>query len=117
MFIDPELTEAFNAKPKLDINRIKTMTPAQLDNVKHYGSAAENLLLNKDFALFVHHYKFDLMDEIGNVKGYTEEDNSKRVALSQHLVSIEKFVANLQQAVYYKNRVVRQQSLPEEKGQ
>ena len=94
MFVDPELTEAFNSKPKIDINRIKTMTASQLDHVKQYGSAAENLLQNKDFALFVHHFKFELMDEIGSVKGYTEEDNSKRIALSQHLVSVEKFVAS-----------------------
>ena len=113
MFIDPDLTQAFNAKPKVDINRLKTMTASQLDSVKAYGSSAENLLRNKEFALFVHHFKFEIADEIAAVKGHSHEDDSKRIALSQHLVGIDKFVASLQQAVFYKNRVVNQQ-VPQE---
>ena len=62
MIIDDELTAAFNAKPKIDINKIKTMSPGQLDAVKTYGSGAENLLSNRDFALFVHHFKFDIAE-------------------------------------------------------
>ena len=50
MIINEELTAAFNAKPKIDINKIKTMSPGQLDAIKTYGSGAENLLANKDFA-------------------------------------------------------------------
>ena len=51
MIINDEMTEAFNARVQVDLNKLKTMTPAQLDRVKSYGSAAENLLANKDFAL------------------------------------------------------------------
>jgi hypothetical protein len=112
--IDEELTQAFNQKPKLDINKIKTMSPSQLDAIKVYGSGAENLLKNKDFALFIHHYKFDLADELSGINGHTPEDNCKRVALAQMITGIDKFVASLQRAVYYKNRAVSIQNAPTE---
>jgi hypothetical protein len=114
MIIDDELTAAFNAKPKIDINKIKTMTPGQLDAIKVYGSGAENLLKNKDFALFVHHFKFDLADELSGINGHTADDNAKRVALANNIAGIDKFVSNLQRAVYYKNRAVSIQTAPTE---
>lgn len=110
MIIDDEMTQAFNAKPRVDINSIKKMTPGQLDSVKVYGSSAENLLKNKDFALFVHHFKFDLADELASIKGHTIEDNFKRVSIAHNIAGIDKFVGSLQSAVFYKNRVVSQQS-------
>jgi hypothetical protein len=110
MLINDELTQAFNAKPKLDINIIKKMTPGQLDNVKAYGSAAENLLKNKDFALFVHHFKFDMAAELTNIKGHSEENNCQRVSIAHNIGGIEKFIDSLQRAVYFKNQAVSQQS-------
>lgn len=112
MIIDDELTAAFNAKPKIDINKIKSMTPGQLDSIKTYGSAAENLLKNKDFALFVHHYKFEVADELSGINGHTADDNCKRVALAHNIAGIDKFVSSLQRAVYYKNRAVSIQNTP-----
>jgi hypothetical protein len=114
MIIDEELTAAFNAKPKIDINKIKTMTPGQLDAIKTYGSGAENLLANKDFALFVHHFKFDLADELSGINGHSADDNCKRVALAHNIAGIDKFVSSLQRAVYYKNRAVSIQTAPTE---
>ena len=114
--IDEELTQAFNAKPKLDPTSLKKMTPAGLDSVKVYGSAAENLLKNKDFALFVHHFKFDIADIMTSVINHTPEDNSLRLALVHNLAGIEKFIAYLQNAVVYKNRAVNLQS-PAESNQ
>lgn len=114
MVINDELTQAFNAKPKLDINKIKKMTPGQRDQVKVYGSAAENLLLNKDFALFVHHFKFDLADELANINGHSQDDNARRVAISNNLAGIDKFVSSLQKAVYFKNQAVSLQNAPQE---
>jgi hypothetical protein len=115
MIIDDELTQAFNQKPKLDINKIKKMTPGQLDQIKAYGSGAENLLANKDFALFVHHFKFDLADELSGINGHTPEDNCKRVALAHNIAGVDKFVASLQRAVYFKNSAVSIQNAPAEK--
>jgi len=108
--INEELTQAFNAKPKLDPTSLRKMTPGQLDGVKVYGSAAENLLKNKDFALFVHHFKFDMADTMTSVIGHTPEENAMRLALVHNIGGIEKFVAYLQNAVQYKNRAVNQQS-------
>ena len=114
MIIDDELTMAFNAKPKLDINKIKKMTPGQLDQIKAYGSGAENLLANKDFALFVHHFKFDLADDLSGINGHTPEDNCKRIAIAHNIAGIDKFVASLQRAVYFKNSAVSLQTAPTE---
>ena len=114
MIVNEELTAAFNAKPKIDINKIKTMSPGELDAIKVYGSGAENLLKNKDFALFVHHFKFDLADELGGINGHTPEDNCKRVALAHNIAGIDRFVSSLQRAVYYKNRAVSLQQAPTE---
>jgi hypothetical protein len=114
MTIDDELTAAFNAKPKLDINKIKKMTPGQLDQIKVYGSGAENLLANKDFALFVHHFKFDLADELSAINGHMPEDNCKRVALAHNIAGIDKFISSLQRAVYFKNSAVSLQQAPTE---
>lgn len=110
MIINNDMVDAYNRKPRVDINNIKKMTAAQLDSVKNYGTAAENLLKNKDFALFVHHYKFDQTDELSSVKGYSEEDNAKRVAISHNIAGIDKFVESLQRAVFYKNQAVNLQS-------
>ena len=110
MMIDEELTAAFNAKPRVDINNIKKMTPGQLDQVKVYGSAAENLLKNKDFALFVHHFKFEMSDQVTNINGHTEEDNARRLSLVHNVAGMNRFVEFLQNAVRFKNTAVNLQS-------
>jgi hypothetical protein len=114
MIIDDELTQAFNAKPRTDINTIKKMTSAQLDQVKAYGSNAEALLKNKDFALFVHHFKFDMAAELTNINGHTPEDNARRVSIAHNIAGIERFVDSLQRAVFYKNQAVTHQNRPAE---
>jgi len=113
--INDDLTAAFNAKPRVDINNIKKMTPGQLDQVKSYGSAAENLLMNKDFALFVHHFKFDMTDQLINVQGHKEEDDQRRLGLVHNLAGIDRFVDYLKNAVRFKNTAVNLQG-PVEKG-
>jgi len=108
--LTPETIDAFNSRLTVDLNTIRTMKPSQLDQVRSQGSNAEALLKNRDFALFVHQYKFEILDAITAVTGHREEDNSRRVALSNQLVGIDGFVAALQRAVYMKNRVVTNQT-------
>jgi hypothetical protein len=108
--ISNEAIEAFNSKLTVNLNTIKTMKPSQLDQVKSHGSAAEVLLRNRDLALFVHQYKFEVLDSITAITGYTEEDNNKRVAFSNQLAGVDGFIASLQRAVYMKNKVVTQQN-------
>jgi len=104
--------EAFNNRLRVDLNNVKKMTPAQLDKVKTYGSAAENLLANKDFVQFIHHYKFEVLDQLSGISGFLPEDNEKRIAYSNYLAGIDGFIASLQRAKYYKDKVVSQQTQP-----
>jgi hypothetical protein len=108
--INNETVEAFNNRLTADLNNIKKMTPAQLDRVKDLGSQAENLLKNKDFAYFVHQFKFERVDVLAEIGGHTETDNSQRVAISNQLAGVDEFVKTLKRAVYFKNRVVSQQT-------
>lgn len=108
--ITPDAIDAYNNRLTVDLNNIKKMTPGQLDQVKHYGSQAEALLKNKDLALFIHHFKFELADTLANLNGHTPDDNARRIALSNELRGIDQFIATLQRAVYMKNRVVTQQT-------
>jgi hypothetical protein len=107
--IKDEVIEAFNNRLTANLNNIKTMTPSQLDKVKMVGSQAENLLANRDFAQFIHSFKFERLDMLGDITGYTEEDNAQRIALMQQLTGVDEFVKSLQRASYLKNRVVSQQ--------
>jgi hypothetical protein len=108
--ISNEAIEAFNSKLTVNLNTIKTMRPQDLDRVKQHGSAAEALLKNKDLALFVHQYKFEVLDSLTAISGYTEEDNNRRVAFSNQLAGVDGFIASLQRAVYMKNKVVTLQN-------
>lgn len=107
--IQPDTIESYNRRMTADLNSIKTMTAGQLDQVKAYGSQAEALLKNRDLAMMIHHFKFDIMDQLTAMSGHDPDSNNRRVALSNQLTGIDAFVASLQRAVYMKNRVVQQQ--------
>ena len=111
--INDDAVTAFNNRLTANLNNIKTMTPTQLDRVKAIGSTAENLLKNKDFAQFVHSFKFEICDSLVEIKDHTAEHNALRVALTNQLSGIDSFIASLQRAVYMKNRVVTQQTAAE----
>jgi hypothetical protein len=108
--IDEQMAEAFNSRIRVDLNNIKKMTPAQLDRVKTYGSTAENMLMNRDFAQFVHHYKFEILDQLSSITGHTQEDNTKRIAVGNQLSGIDGFITWLQRAKYFKDKAVSQQT-------
>lgn len=102
--------DAFNTRLTVNLNTIKNMPTSQLDRVKAHGSTAEALLKNRDFAMFVHQYKFEVLDELCAIKAHTPDDNARRVALSNQLAGVDSFVASLQRAVYMKDRVVTLQT-------
>jgi uncharacterized protein YwqG len=112
--INDDAVNAFNNRLTANLNNIKTMTPAQLDRVKTIGTSAENLLKNKDFAQFVHSFKFEICDSLVDIKDHTAEADASRVALSNQLSGIDSFIASLQRTVYMKNRVVTMQDNPAE---
>jgi hypothetical protein len=111
--INEEAIAAYNNRLTANLNNIKTMSTSQQDRVKVIGSGAENLLNNKDFAQFIHSFKFEKCDELISIKGHTEVDNAMRIAIGNQLIGIDDFVASLQKAVFIKNKVVKLQTSPE----
>lgn len=107
-----EAIEAFNSRLTVNLNNIKSMTASELDRVRSHGSSAEALLKNKDFALFVHQWKFEQLDALAAISGHTQDDNARRIALNNQIAGIDSFVASLQRAVYMKNRAVSPQRDP-----
>lgn len=112
--IESDVIEAFNNRLTANLTNIKTMTPAQLDRVKTTGTAAENLLKNKDFILFIRQFQIESVDAQVDITGHTEEDNARRIALSNQLQGIDSFIGLLKRQVHLKNRVVTQQTESEE---
>lgn len=104
--ISDDAVEAYNTRLTFDINNIAQLTVSQRDQVKSYGSQAEALLKNRDLAMFIHHYKFLLSDQLGELSGHTQEANAERVATANNLSGINGFVNSLKRAVYYKNKVI-----------
>jgi len=111
--IDQNSIEFFNNRLTHDLSNIKNLSPSQQDRIRVYGSQAENLLKNRDLAMFVHHFKFQLADELIEISGHTAEDNTKRIALSNELKGIDSFVSSLKKAVYYKNKLGNAEIAPE----
>ena len=97
--IEQDVVDAFNARPKVDPNNIKTMSPSEQDKVKVWGSQAENLLKNREFAMFVHQFKFEMTDALTEIRTYSEQDNNE-------ISGIDNFITMLKRAMYYKNKVV-----------
>lgn len=110
--INEETIEFFNNRLTIDFNQLKSLTPSQQDRVRHYGSQAEALLKNRDFAMFVHHYKFQVADELAGIRGHLPDDNAHRIALSNELAGIDNFVNSLKKAVYMKSRIGNTNEVP-----
>ena len=110
--IDQTVLEAFNSRVQVNPNNIKEMKASQLDQIKGNGSEAESLLSNKQLALFIHITKFDLTDQLTNIVGHSQDDNNRRIAISNQLAGLTSFIDTLKRAVYYKNRVVTMQTNP-----
>ena len=104
--LDQDVIDAFNSRPRVDLNTIKTMTPQEADRVKVWGTQAENLLTNRDFAMFVHQFKFEMTDLLAEFKGHTAEDDRARVAIAHNLAGVDAFVSMLKRAKYFKDKVV-----------
>jgi hypothetical protein len=108
--IEQDIVDAFSNKMAANLNDIKTMTASQLDRVKTIGSAAENIMKNRDFILFVRQFQLEVMDMMTEIRTHTEQDNSARVALANQLSGIDSFIAVLKRARQLKDRVVTQQT-------
>jgi len=112
--ISEEAVEAYNTRLTVDTSNVKRLTPSQRDTVKHYGSQAEALLKNRDLAMFIHHYKFEISDQLANLTGHGAEDNATRIALANNLSGIDGFVTSLKRAIYHRNKIVQFEQTPEQ---
>lgn len=110
--IHEDTIAAYNNRLTVNIGDLASLSVSRQDAVKQHGSRAEALLKNQDLAMFIHQYKFEVTDALSGISGHDADSNARRVALSNHLTGIDAFVASLQRAVYYKNRVVSQQEGP-----
>jgi hypothetical protein len=112
--INEDVINSYNSRLTFDLSQTKSLTTAQKDRIRHYGSQAEALLANKDLALFIHHYKFQLADELAGIRGHQPHDNEQRVALAHALTGIDDFVNSLKKAVYYKNKIGNTNEVPDQ---
>jgi hypothetical protein len=103
--IDQNSVEFYNNRLVIDYTKIKDLTPQQKDRIRSYGSQAETLLKNKDLAMFVHHWKFELTDILSSIRGHTTDDNAQRIAHSNELAGMDSFINSLKRAVYLKNKL------------
>jgi hypothetical protein len=103
--INDNTVEFYNTRLTADLSNINKLTPAQKDRLRHYGSQAESLLRNKDLAMFIHHYKFEVADALSGIRGHSPDDNAQRIAMSHELAGIDNFVNSLKKAVYLKAKV------------
>jgi|TARA_R110000823_G_scaffold306706_1_gene429165 hypothetical protein len=108
--ISEEAIEAYNSRLTVDTSNISKLTPSQKDTLKSYGDMAETLCTNRDLAMFIHHFKFEITDQIIGINAHTPEANAERVALSNELRGIDNFVNSLKMAVYRKNRLLKDQA-------
>lgn len=108
--ITEDAVEAYNRRLTIDTSNPKKLTPGQRDAVKQYGSLAESLMKNRDLAMFIHHFKFEVNDTLANIRTHSTEANAERVALANQLSGIDSFINTLKSAVYKKNVMVKTES-------
>lgn len=104
--INEEVVEAYNRRLTMDLSNLKSLTPSQRDAVKQYGSLAEALVKNRDLAMFIHHFRFEINDTLANITTHTPDANAERVALANQLAGVDAFINSLKRAVYRKNKLV-----------
>jgi len=111
--IEKDTIDFYNSRLTVDLSQISKLTPSQKDAVRSYGSQAETLMKNRDLAMFVHHFKFSLADELASIRSHQPDDNAKRIAISNELAGIDNFVNSLKRAVYLKNRIGNTNEVPD----
>lgn len=111
--IEKDTIDFYNSRLTVDLSQLSKLTPSQKDQVRSYGSQAETLMKNRDLAMFVHHFKFSLADELASIRSHQPDDNAKRIAISNELAGIDNFVNSLKRAVYLKNRIGNTNEVPD----
>ena len=108
--ISQEAVDAYNSRLTIDTSNISKLTPSQRDAIKSYGSQAEALLKNRELAMFIHHFKFEVSDMLVAIRTHTEDANEERIALANQLSGIDSFINSLKSAVFKKNKIIKAES-------
>ena len=103
--INENSIEYYNERLTFDYTKTKDLTASQKDKIRTYGTQAENLLKNRDLAMFIHQFKFEVTDQLAGIRGHSPDDNQHRIALANELTGIDNFINTLKRAVYYKNKI------------
>jgi len=109
--ISEEAVDAYNRRLTIDTSNPKKLTPSQRDAVKNYGSIAESLLTNRDLAMFIHHFKFEVNDAMANIRTHNAEANAERIALANQLSGIDSFINTLKSAIYKRNMLIKSEAV------
>ena len=108
--IDTDVVDAYNRRLTIDTSNIKKLTPQQRDAVKSYGSLAEALLKNRDLAMFIHHFRFEINESLANIRTHTADSNAERIALANQLAGVDSFINLLKSAAYRRSQVLRSEN-------
>lgn len=114
--ISEEAVDAYNKRLTIDTSNPKKLTPSQRDAVKQYGSLAEALMKNRDLAMFIHHFKFEVNDAMANIRTHSTEANAERIALANQLSGIDSFINTLKSAVYKKNVLLKAENAEQQQN-
>lgn len=104
--------DAYNQRLTATLGTIEHLVPSQRDQVQRHGDRAEALLGNADLVMFIHEYRFSVMDALAAITGHDPDSNARRIALANQLSGMDNFIAVLQRAVYMRNRVVKPEDGP-----
>lgn len=110
--IDPDAIQSYNHRLTMNLSELNRLTPEQRERVRDQGNRAQRLLQDRDLVQFIHQFRFEVADAIAGIQGHSDTDNSRRVALANHLSGMDQFVAVLQRAVYQRDRAVSQEDGP-----
>ena len=111
--INEDTIDHYNSRLTVDLGQLNKLSPSQQDKVRQYGSQAETLMKNRDLAMFVHHFKFSLADELASIRSHGPDDNARRIAISNELAGIDNFVNSLKRAVYLRSRIGNTNIVPD----
>tara|TARA_R110000772_G_scaffold268708_1_gene397803 strand:- start:516 stop:827 length:312 start_codon:yes stop_codon:yes gene_type:complete len=92
------------------VNGLKGATAGELDDAETLIRYAESLLGDPQFKKFVRSVNNSIINEVMNIKGHTQDDNNRRVALNNQLTGINKVVEKLQDTVKVREKLVNQRT-------
>ena len=86
------------------------LTATERQEIRSQGAAAERILNDAEVMHFLMLTRSDIVEELTDISGFSEEFTNQRLALTYNLSGLERFVGQLRSAVVYKNRIVSEEA-------